>query len=204
MLKNGYKIILIKEGKYDLKQFNISLQHIILSLGFLIIFITSLLFIIFSDQFSNWVGLDAFEIQKHRINNQILIKNIEDNQKRIDSLVEKLDEIKKQDDVLRKLVKLPPIHDDIRKMGYGGLNDQNKKNEYNYLLPQPLNKIDLDSMNNNLDRIHRLIKLELLSYDELKNKVDQDLDKILSLPAIYPVLNGTLYLSSKFVPVLAL
>ena len=193
MLKNGYKILVIKEGKYDLKQFNVSFFHIVLIVSLLFIFSTSLFFM-FSEQLSNWAG--SFEIEKHRRNNRILIQNIEDNQKRIDSLVGKLDEIKKQDEVLRKLVKLPPIHDDIRKMGYGGLEDNKNSNEYNYLLPS--NKINLDSLNSNLDRIHRLIKLELLSYNELKNKIKQDKEKILAHPAIYPVLNGTLHLSSVF------
>ena len=116
MLKNGYKILLIKEGKYDLRQFDVSFFHVVLIVSLLFIFSTSLFFL-FSEQLSNWAG--SFEIEKHRRNNRILIQNIEDNQKRIDSLAGKLDEIKKQDDVLRKLVKLPPIHDDIRKMCYG-------------------------------------------------------------------------------------
>ena len=187
MLKNGYKILLIKEGKYDLKQFNVSFFHAVLIVSVLCILSASLFFM-FSEQLSNWAG--SFEIEKHRRNNRVLIQNIEDNQKRIDSLVGKLDEIKKQDEVLRKLVKLPPIHDDIRKMGYGGLDDRKNSNEYNYLLPS--NKIDFDSLNSNLDRIHRLIKLELLSYNELKNKIEQEIEKILAHPAIYPVLNGTL------------
>jgi len=193
MLKKGYKIILINEGKYNLKQFNISFLHVIFAFGLFLIFTTSLV-IIFSGQFSNWVGV--YDLDKHRRNNQTLIHNIEDNQKRIDSLLGQLEQIKKQDEVLRKLVKLPPIHDDIRKMGYGGLDDRKNSDEYNYLLPP--NKINLDSLNHTLDRIHRLIKLELLSYNELKNTIEQNKKKILAKPAIYPVLNGTLYLSSNF------
>ena len=63
-------------------------------------------------------------------------------------------------------------------MGYGGLDDRKNSNEYNYLLPT--NEIDLDSLNNNLDRIHRLIKLELLSYDELENTIEQELKLIIN------------------------
>ena len=193
MLKNGYKVIFYKEGKYDLKQFNISFIHLILLVG-LISILTSGLFIMVSEQFSNWTGTS--EIEKHRTNNKILIQNIEDNQKRIDNLLGQLKKIKKQDEVLRKLVKLPPIHDDIRKMGYGGLENRTNSHEYDYLLPP--NKIDLDNINNNIDRIHRLIKLESLSYNELKNKIEQDKEKILAHPAIFPVLNGTLNLSSDY------
>jgi len=193
MLKNSYKVILYKEGNYDLKEFNVSILHIVLAVCFILIF-TSSIFIMSAKQFSNWTGTS--ELEKHRRNNQILIQNIEDNQKRIDTLVEKLDEIKKHDEVLRKLVKLPPIHDDIRKMGVGGLDDNKNSNEYNYLLPP--HNIDLNKLNNSLDRMHRLIKLELLSYNELNNKIEQDKEKILSYPAIYPVSNGKLNLSSDF------
>ena len=35
MLKNGYKIILIKEGKYNLKQFNVSFLHLVITFIFL-------------------------------------------------------------------------------------------------------------------------------------------------------------------------
>ena len=131
MLKNGYKIILFKEGKYDLKQYNISSFHVILTVGLLLILISSL-FLMFSTQFSNWTG--AFEINKHRTNNQILIQNIDDHQKRIDVLEGELEKIKNQDEILRKLVKLPSIHDDIRKMGYGGLEDRKSSDKFNYLL----------------------------------------------------------------------
>ena len=45
--------------------------------------------------------------------------------------------------MLRKLVKLPLIHDDIRKMGYGGIDNSKNNNDLNYLLTP--NNIDLDS-----------------------------------------------------------
>ena len=91
MFKNGYKIIFIKEGKFNLRQFNISPLHIGLMSG-LIVILTSSFFYMFSDQLIKWVGL--MEIEKHRKNNQVLIQNIEENQKRIDNLLMELDEIK--------------------------------------------------------------------------------------------------------------
>ena len=74
----------------------------------------------------------------------MLLQNIEENQKRIDLLLKKLEDIKKQDNMLRKLVKLPPIHDDIRKMGFGGIDNGKKTSDYNYLL-RP-NDFDLDNL----------------------------------------------------------
>jgi len=193
MLKNGYKIIFIKEGKYNLKQFNVSFLHLVLTAGFLF-FISFALVLIFSHQLSIWSGTS--EIQKHQNNNQIIIDNYDDDKKRMDNLLEQLEYIKKQDDILRRLVKLPPIHEDIRKMGYGGSENINEINEFNYLLPN--NDVDFDGMNEKLDRIHRLMKLELLSYDEISNRVKENKEMILAYPAIYPVLNGVENLSSDF------
>jgi len=193
MLKNGYKIILIKEGKYNLKQFNISFSQFILAFGLILVLFSSILFM-FSDNFSNWAG--SSEIEKHRKNNQLLLKKIESNQKRIDNLLGQLEIIKKQDESLRKLVKLPAIDDDIRKMGFGGADEGQESDDLNYLLPE--HDLDLESLDANLDKINRLVKLELLSYDDLTNKINEDKEKILAYPAIYPVVDKNRDLSSKF------
>ena len=155
MFKHGYKIILIKEGKFNLKQFNFSPFHIALIAG-LIIILTSSVFIVFSDQFVRWAG--SREIERHRKNNKILVQNIEKSQKQINDLLNELNEIIKQDDLLRKLVKLPPIHEDIRKMGFGGTHNKSEVKDVNYLLPQ--NHINLDELENDINYVIRLINLE--------------------------------------------
>ena len=193
MFKNNYKIIFIKEGKFNLKQFNISSLHIGLIAGAIVI-LTSVFFFMFSDQFLKWAG--SREIERHRRNNQILVQNIEENQKRIDNLLDELDEIKKQDDILRKLVKLPPIHEDIRKMGFGGTQNKSEVKDINYLLPG--DRINLDEIKNDINFVHRLINLEILSYKELTEKVKADKEKILAHPAIYPMDIGAKRLSSQF------
>ena len=193
MFKDNYKIILIKEGKFDLRQFSISPRSIFFVV-MLIIAMTSSLFIIFSEQFVNWTG--SKEIEKHRKNNQLLIDKIEENQKRLDGLLEQLDKVTQQDDLLRKLVKLPPIHDDIRKMGFGGMKEKVQHENINYLLPS--SPFNFNSIENKLNYANRLINLEILSYEELAEKVDIDLDKILAFPAIYPVENGKDRLTSNF------
>ena len=193
MFKHGYKIIFIKEGKFNLRQFNLSPLHIVLIVGGIVV-LTSSIFIMFSDQFVKWAG--SREIEKHSENNQILFQNIEKSKKQIDDLFNELDEIKKQDDILRKLVKLPPIHEDIRKMGFGGTHNKLDVKDVNYLLPE--NHNNLDEIENDINYVHRLINLELLSYKELAEKVEKDLDKILTYPAIYPVETGNEHFSSKF------
>ena len=46
-----------------------------------------------------------------------------------------------------------------------GIDNSKNNNDLNYLLPP--NNIDLDSLSNNIDHIHRLVKLEMISYNEL-------------------------------------
>ena len=128
MLKNGYKIIFIKEGKFDLKQINLSPFHIALIFAVVIAF-TSSLFFVFSDQFVQWAG--SREIQKHRSNNKKLIEKINQNQERMDNLLKELELIKEQDDLFRKLVKLPPIHKDVRKLGVGGKSSKDHLEKIN-------------------------------------------------------------------------
>ena len=193
MFKDSYKIILIKEGKFNLRQFSLKPFYIIASILSIVLF-TSSLFFIFSDEFINWTG--AKEIEKHRKNNQELVEIINESKNRIDLLLNQLDKIKIQDDALRKLVKLPPIHDDIRKMGFGGSQESNNYEDYNYLIPNDL--INLKEINNSINYIHRLINLELLSYEELEEGVKGKIDSILRYPAIYPVENGDKRLSSNF------
>ena len=193
MFRNGYKIIFIKEGKFDLKQFTISPLQVGL-IGGAIAFLTSSFFFMFSDQFVELAGYN--EIEKHRKNNKVLVQNIEENQKRIENLLDELDEIKKQDDILRRLVKLPPIHDDIRKMGFGGTHNKTETEDVNYLLPE--DQIDVDAIIDDINYVNRLINLERISYNEIAEKVDSDQDAILAYPAIHPVESGNDHLSSNY------
>lgn len=193
LFKNGYKIIFIKEGKFNLKQINISPFHISFIVG-AIVLLTSSFFFIFSEQFVQWTG--SREIEKHRNNNEILVKKIEDNQQRINNLLDQLEVIKAQDDKLRKLVKLPPIHKDIRKMGVGGVESNLELDKLNYLLPG--DEIKLDELSKEIDYLNRLVNLESLSYSELLTKTEKDKDKILAYPATYPVTDEKAKLSSRF------
>ena len=193
MFKNGYKIIFIKEGKFDLKQFTISPLQVGIFVG-AIILLTSSFFFMFSNQFVEWAG--SHEIKRHQRNNKVLVKKIEDNHKRIGNLLDELNELKKQDDILRRLVKLPPIHDDIRKMGFGGTHNKTEIEDVNYLLPG--DHIDVEKMIDDINYVNRLINLERLSYNEITDNVESNKDRILTYPAIHPVKSGDKDLSSNY------
>ncbi len=193
MLKDGYKLIVIKDGQFDLKQYNVSPLHILL-FAFLIVLMTSSLFVVFSDEFVDWVG--SREIKKHQSNNEKLILQIDENQQRLESLIDELDKIKEEDNNLRRLVKLPVIHEDVRKVGVGGASNKDQSENLEYLLPN--NSIDLLQINQQIDFVNRLVNLETLSFSEISKKIETDLDKIRAFPAIHPVPTDNIKLTSTF------
>ena len=193
MLKSGYKIIFIKEGKFDLKQINLSPFHIALILTAVIGF-TSSLFFIFSDEFVQWAG--SREIEMHRANNEKLVEQINRNQERMDGLLEQLELIKEQDDLFRKLVKLPPIHKDVRKLGVGGKSNKDQSENLEYLLP--LDNFDLPQLNKQMNMVNRLLNLESLSYNEIYETAVKNVEDIRHFPAIHPVSLDHSRLSSRY------
>ena len=64
----------------------------------------------------------------------------------------------------------------------GGTDSIKNLNDLNYLLPS---EFDLNLISNYIDFIERSIKLEILSYNEIEQKVNNELDYFLHHPAIY-------------------
>ena len=194
MLKNlkKYKLILINENGLDAKELN---SKTIFLISFITLSSISAFFILsfFSTDISNLLSLKS--ISKHRGNNEKLQLIISNQQDQIDILKDDLDNISKRDENLRKLVKLPPINSDIRKLGVGGSSDDDKFNRIEYLLP---NDVDLNNLQNTINYIKRSINLENLSYSEIETITNERIDEILHYPAIYPVILENCKLSSRF------
>ena len=181
MFKSGYKIIFIKDGKVDLKQINLRPSHIIISLiSFSFVLISST--ILLSDNFSNWIGYK--EIQKHKRNNEILVETINQNQLSLEQLNKELSILKEQDDLFRKLVKLPKIHEDVRRLGVGGDKSNKKSIDLNYLIPE---NIKYENINDDIDYLKRLMNLEMLSYNQTIAEAKKRKEYYRSYPAVRPV-----------------
>ena len=182
MLKNlkKYKLILIDENSLGVREFSSKKVSLLLITAAVSLFV--FLFISFySTDINKLLSLKA--ISKHKSNNADLHQVIKNQEKQIDVLIEQIKNISNRDESLRKLIKLPPINDDIRKLGVGGGSVDDKINNINYLLPIDLEYDFFDKIN----FIKRSINLENLSYSELENKATKNLDKLLCFPAIYPI-----------------
>ena len=82
-------------------------------------------------------------------------------------LINELSLIKQRDENLRKLVKLPEIDEDTRKLGTGGIENYKDINDLNYLLP---NVINLNKIEDNLDDILPKMDAAIIvtSHDDFK------------------------------------
>jgi len=182
MLKNlkKYKLILIDENSLGVKEFN-SKRVFYFLLTILTCMSLFMIISFYSTDINKLITLKV--ISKHKSNNKELHQIIQNQEKQIDVLIEEIKHISERDENLRKLVKLPPINNDIRKLGVGGGTVHDKINEINYLLPSKINYDFIDRIN----FIKRSINLENLSYSELEDKTTKDLDKLLHIPAIYPI-----------------
>tara|TARA_B100000941_G_scaffold56537_1_gene36840 strand:+ start:12121 stop:13056 length:936 start_codon:yes stop_codon:yes gene_type:complete len=188
-----YKVIVLKNNNIDMTELNIN-KIFIFSCSFILIFITMMFTAFYSTEIGNILALS--EVRKHKQNNSILEQKIKEQDEEIKLLLDNIISIKKRDENLRELLKLPSIDDDIRKLGVGGGNDSIKNlNDLNYLLPS---EFDLNLIKKHIDFVERSINLEILSYNEIEQKVNNELDYFLHYPAIYPVLEGKKSLSSRY------
>ena len=187
-----YRLIFIKEeGLYakELKLTNFILPITILG-GFLILFFSILLN---SKDLKDLLTLKI--ITHHQKNNSELNDLIAEQQNKINLLIKKIDSLYKKDENLRRLIKLPPIDQDIRKLGIGGKNKNDKYNHLEYLLPE---NFDIDDLNRKINFIKRGVNLEKISYIDISKVIISQKDYLTHYPAIYPVLKEDRKLSSRF------
>ena len=187
-----FKLILINENNLNATEF--SFKKIFLFSLFLFVLFGGLLTTSFiSSDLNDLFSLKA--VKYHKKNNEKLQTVIQNQQLEIKELKNQIKSIGERDENLRRLVKLPSIDSDTRKLGVGGTSDNEKLNDINYLLPIDT---DLKEIHKDINYIKRSINLEKMSYAEIEKAVNEDLDKILHKPAIYPVMMEKCRFSSGF------
>ena len=178
-----YKLILIDKDKTSVKEINSQKMSVLfLSASLLFLLFFSVLF--FSKDFNNFITLRS--IQSHKDDNKDLQMIVDKQSNKISLLLEEIELLNIRDNNIRKLLKLPEINDDIRKLGVGGSssNKDDKFNDLEYLLPK---SIDLNELNNNISFLQRSINLGKLSYSEIEDKANSEFNYFIHYPAIKPV-----------------
>jgi len=188
-----YKLILINENGLDAKEINS--KSIFL---FSLLLFSSLLFIIMISFLSTDIEklISLKSLKKYKNDNKKLESIISNQQSQIQDLNEQIQRISERDESLRRLVKLPPIDSDTRKLGVGGSSNNDVLNDVHYLLPS--DDINLEELQKNINFLQRSLNLENMSYTEIEKMTDLNLDKILHHPAIYPVMLENCKFSSRF------
>ena len=183
MFKNlkKYKIILIDEKTLGVKE--ISSKSLFYSIiGAVFCFFIFLFISFYSTDINKFLSLKS--ILWHKSKNVELQNLVKEQDKKIDILIDQIDSLSKRDENLRKIIKLPPIDNDIRKLGVGGAKKTNKIiNDINYLLPDDIEYDFLDRIN----FIKRSVNLENLSYSEIEEYTNKKLEELLHYPGIYPI-----------------
>ena len=179
-IKN-YKIILFKDNNLNIREYSIS-KIFIASILSIVTILSLTIFFIYSTEIKE--AFSFYEILRHQNNNTQLENKIIEQKEKINTLLDEINLLKKRDENLRSLLKLPSIDDDIRKLGTGGSDSIQSFNDLNYLLP---GKTNLTSFERDLSFIERSINLEKISYQEIEIKLNEKKQYYLHYPAIYPV-----------------
>ena len=178
-----YKLILIDKDKTSVKEINSQkMSFLFLLASLLLLLFLSILF--FSKDFNNFITLRS--IQSHKDDNKDLQMIVDKQSNKISLLLEEIELLNIRDNNIRKLLKLPEINDDVRKLGVGGSssNKDDKFNDLEYLLPK---SIDLNELNNDISFLQRSINLGKLSYSEIEDKANSEFNYFTHYPAIKPV-----------------
>ena len=125
--------------------------------------------------------------------NALLEKKLASMDKKISDVQRYVAAIEQVDDQLRALVDLPPLSEDVRKVGIGGasvdpLDDPDLQSHP--LAPKVINSAQL------LSKLEREVKLEKTSFSQLLTNLERKKDSLKYLPVLKPVPQA--YISSRF------
>ena len=176
------KIIILNEDSADMKEVHLTATKSAI-LGFSAIML--LLTPVFSFIWFYFTNPSLKEVRIIRKDNQRLVEQIEANQKNLDILYDHLEEVQEHDERLRKMVNLPSISKDIRKMGTGGSLEKDNSSNLNYLMP--IENFDLESYTDQIEHARRWANLEDLSYSEILAKAERNPNLYKAIPAIIPI-----------------
>jgi murein DD-endopeptidase MepM/ murein hydrolase activator NlpD len=190
MPKKKHKFIFQAESDRRVKQWHFSLERLLVRIGVLTIIASAALY--FS---ADWLTgiLYKTKLTEMRHNYSDLSSTVVHLVNRVETLKSQMSLIEDKDKAVRTYVDLPEIDESVRELGIGGVM-VNKNTKIDYLLPDFTSTIS--SLEMDIDALTRKVKLELSSYEDIYNKVQENSDRLKSIPTIRPVNGG--YLNAGF------
>jgi hypothetical protein len=125
---------------------------------------------------------ETHEQRSLRRENDLLMKEVSELRYGVDELKSSMETLEQTDNLLRVMVDLPPINQDVRDVGIGGSvsHDLSRPDD-------PAQHLMLD-----LDKLEREIKLQHDSFEQIRERIQDNQDLILHTPSIWPVEGGRL------------
>ena len=188
--KSYKRYTLVSEHDAGVRHWSVSGQRLFALLSVSVIAIASVLFL--SAEFLTY---SLYKVQASTLKDEykLMESDLVTLQSKMELLSGQVTNIEQKDIALRTYAGLPKIDEDVRKVGIGGvrLSTTNMSGDLRSEL-----ELKISSLQTDLDKLSRKIKLELKSYVDIYDRVTQDADQLGSVPSISPVTEG--YLNSRF------
>lgn len=216
MPNKGYKLIVIKDGQFDLKEYRINTT--ILSIVATILVIPFILFYFIISSINSYSNADINnmiteqaekiedlesknKLQANKLDNYefTIEKNINQNKETLKALNNQLKESQKRSDkIVKVLFNTEGLSKETRKIGSGGQDSISTD--------KPLDNSDLNQLydqsrllTNKIDKIRKQINLEGIYIGRIENKFYSDINHWRSIPSRYPLnIKQGIYISSYY------
>ncbi len=190
MPQKNHKFIFQAESDRRVRQWHFSLERLLARIGVLAV-IASAAFYFSADWLTGILyNTKLTEMQKNYSDLSSTVVNLHN---RVETLNSQMSLIEEKDRAVRTYADLPEIDESVRELGIGGVM-VNENVKIDKLLPDFTSTITLLELD--IDALTRKVKLELSSYEDIYDKVQENSDRIKSIPTIRPINGG--YLNAGF------
>ena len=216
MFKKGFKIIVIKDGQFELREYNVKPYHIPFLFG--IIFTPFIIFYFLMSTYYNFSenNLDDLilqqsskienlelrnKIQSEKITNyeSTIEKNINENKTSLKNLNSKLKENQKRSDkIVKVLFNTEGLSKEIRKVGSGGQDSISLDKPFE---SSNLNKLydETRFLTTKINKLQKQIKLEELYIEKIEKRFNSNISYWNSIPSRMPLnIKRGIYISSYY------
>lgn len=189
--KDGLRFFLINDRKHRVNEVFISRRAIFIGLTLTALIVLTVGVFGVMQLSDAWYASRVKSLQNK---NADLVNILDDMQTRLDQAEHELTTLVEQDRALRTYADLPKIDEDIQAMGVGG-TVRNHERSYDLLLPSD-NELTLSSIESNLSALSREINLQRNSYEQIYNRLRDEVPRIRAIPSIMPLHSG--YMNDGF------
>lgn len=184
------RYILHRETEKGVKQVHFSRIQFMALLSTFIVLLGAVLF--FSADSLSKI-LYQKRLAEFKSNYNVVSKNLDAMKARLDILDQQILAIEEKDDAVRTYAGMPNIDKEIRQLGIGGIMSEEALALDN--LAPVVNK-ELTALEFDIEKLSRKVNLELMSYENIYDQVQSDVERIRAIPSIRPIDGG--YLNSSY------